>query len=261
MSSQPLDVLPLWALYPVTVSMLLAAIAGGYWFARGRPRRAPPDGAAAGVSPISGAILGLLAFLLAVVVGFGANLLQERRQAVTAEANAISTAWLRADYLDEPYRSRSRDLLRDYVDQRIRAVEPSQLDAAKARSEEIHEELWTIVDQIVRGGDTSDTTALYVSAVNDVIDLHTERVVVSLYMRVPPFLLVGLYVIALLAMFLVGMQTGYGKSRSKVALVMLALVLAVVLYLIADLDRPQEGLLQVGQKALYDVQQQLHGSP
>ncbi len=45
---------------------------------------------------------------------------------MTSEANAVGTAWLRAGYLQEPYGSQSRELLRDYTDQRIRALQPGQ---------------------------------------------------------------------------------------------------------------------------------------
>ena len=65
---------------------------------------------------MSGASLALLAFLLAFVVSMGSGIATERRQLVMAEANAIGTAYLRAGYLDEPYRTEARDLLREYTD-------------------------------------------------------------------------------------------------------------------------------------------------
>jgi hypothetical protein len=41
----------------------------------------------------------------------------------------------------------------------------------------------------------------------------------------------------------------------------LALVLSAVLYLIVDLDRSQEGLLQVSRQALVDLQRSLPSYP
>ena len=93
MVNQPLDVLPGWAVYPLTVIVLLAALAGGYYYAKGRGAKAPAK-SDRGVGAISGATLGLLAFLLAFVVGFGVNVWQERRVLVVSEANAISTTYL-----------------------------------------------------------------------------------------------------------------------------------------------------------------------
>ena len=260
MVNQPLDVLPTWVIYPLTVIVLLAALAGGYYYAKGRGAKAPAK-SDRGVGAISGATLGLLAFLLAFVVGFGVNVWQERRVLVVSEANAISTTYLRAGYLAEPYRSESRNLLIEYADQRVAAYEPGKLAAAKARSEEIQGELWTLAEELVIGGDTAAVFGLYVSSLNEVIDLHTERVNVGLYVRVPPLILLTMFVIAVLALFLVGMQMGYTENRSLVAPVVLVLVLAAVLFLVVDLDRFQDGLLRVPRQALIDLQSQLPTLP
>jgi positive regulator of sigma E activity len=99
---------------------------------------------------------------------------------------------------------------------------------------------------------------LYISALNEVIDRHAERVTVGLAIRVPPTVLLGVYVVALFAMFLVGVQTGYGERRNYLALVVLVLILSVVFLLIVDLDRSQEGLLRVNQQAMIDLQRQLN---
>jgi len=56
-------------------------------------------------------------------------------------------------------------------------------------------------------------------------------------------------------------QSGYADTRNLVALVTLVLVLAAVLYLIVDLDRSLEGLLQVSQQALVDLRNSLPTYP
>ena len=260
MPYQPLDELPLWTLYPLTVAVFACALVAGYYYAKGREAKAPAK-SDRGVGAISGATLALLAFLLAFVVGFGVNVWQERRTAVVSEANAIGTTYLRAGYLDEPYRSESRALLLEYADQRVAAYDEGSLDAAKARSEEIHGELWALAEDMVRGGSTAATFGLYVSSLNEVIDIHTERVNVGIYVRIPPLIVLFLFAIALVALFLVGMQLGYTENRSFVPPIALALVLAVVFYLIVDLDRAQQGLMQVPTQALFDLQTQLPTYP
>jgi hypothetical protein len=259
MTKQFLDTLPIWAVYPFTVVILLAAMEGGYRYAKRKQRRAPTE-SDAGVGAIAGATLALLAFLLAFVVGFGVNVLQERRHLVVGEANAIGTTYLRAGYLEEPYQTETRDLLSEYLDWRIAATDKDKLAEARARSEEIHSELWAIAEEWV-ARDTSATTAQYVSSLNEMIDLHTERVVAGLQIRIPPMILLGMYIIALAAMFLVGLQSGYADSRNLVALFTLVLVLSAVLYLIVDLDRSQEGLLRVSYQALVDLQSSLPTYP
>jgi hypothetical protein len=69
--------------------------------------------------------------------------------------------------------------------------------------------------------------------------------VAALQVRIPPWVVLSVYLLALAAMFLVGAQSGYAESRNLVALVLMVLALSAVLYLIVDLDRAQAGLLQV----------------
>jgi hypothetical protein len=259
MTGQPLDVIPMWALYFLTVLALLATMEIGYRLTRARQRKAP-DKTDAGVGTMVGASLALLAFLLAFVVGFGATIFNERRQLVVNEANAIGTTYLRAGYLQEPYKTDSRDLLREYTDLRLTALDPAGRAAALTRAEQIHDELWTRAETIARE-DPWDTTSLYIASLNEVIDQHAERVALGLGIRVPPTVLLGLYIVALFTTFLVGVQTGYGEKRNYLAMVVMVLILSVVFFLIVDLDRAQEGFLQVPQQPLIDLQRQLNVSP
>lgn len=256
MTGQPLDAIPMWLLYILTVLAMLATMEVGYRLTRARQRKFP-DKTDAGVGTMVGASLALLAFLLAFVVGFGATIFNERRQLVVDEANAIGTTYLRAGYLEEPYKTDSRDLLREYTDLRLTALDPAQRAAALTRSGQIHDELWTRAETIARE-DPWATTALYIVSLNEVIDLHAERVAVGLGIRVPPTVLLGLYIVALFTMFLVGVQSGYGEKRNYLALIVLVLILSVVFLLIVDLDRAQDGLLRVPQQPMIDLQRQLN---
>lgn len=259
LTGQPLDSLPVWAVYLLTVLLLFAAMESGYQLGKTRLREliARPD---AGVGAIVAATLALLAFLLAFVVGFAANIFNERRELVVDEANAIGTSYLRAGYLDEPYRTELRDLLREYVDMRLAAREQETREMALTRSEKIHDELWSRAEVVARENPV-DTIAIYIESLNEVIDMHTERVSVGLGIRVPPTILLGLYLVALGTMFLVGMGSAYRENRNHIALILLILILSVVLLLIVDLDRSQDGLLRVPQQAMIDLQRQLNVSP
>lgn len=256
MTGQPLDLLPMWASYPLTVVAMLATMEAGYRLTRARQRKSP-DKTDPGVGGVVGASLALMAFLLAFVVSFGANIFNERRQLVVAEANAIGTTYLRAGYLDEPYGTESRDLLREYTDLRLAALDPAQRAAAITRSEEIHNELWSRAEAIAVESPWP-TIGLYIASLNEVIDRHAERVAVGLDIRIPPTVLLGLYIVAMFTTFLVGLQSGYGERRNYLAMVVLVLILSVVFFLIVDLDRAQEGLMRVPQKPMIDLQRQLN---
>lgn len=256
MTGQPLDALPVWAVYLLTMLVFLAAMEAGYRISKGMQRKslAKSD---AGLGAISGATLALLAFLLAFVVSFAANIFNERRQLVIQQANAIGTTYLRAGYLDEPYPTETRALLREYVDVLLAALDPAKLESAMNRSEQIHNELWNSAETIARENPVV-TTGLYIASLNEMIDLYTERLNVALGIRVPPTVLLGMYIVALFTMFLVGMHSGYAENRNLIALVILVLILSVVFYLIVDLDRSRQGFLQVSQQALIDLQRQLN---
>jgi hypothetical protein len=245
----------------LTVVVLLLAIWGGYRYVRAKHRTKTPE-SDEGLGTISAATLGLLAFLLAFVISFGFDVYGERRALVLDEANAVRSTYLRAGYLIEPYRTDTRDLLSVYVDERVSLVDqPEQVAQLKAHAEEMQGELWAIAEEVVTEVDKSDTISAYVDSLNEVITIHAERVVKGLQVRIPPLILLGMFLISIITMFLVGMQTGYAPSRSILGLIMLTLVVAVVLYLLVDLDRAQEGLLKVSQQPLIDLQSQLPTLP
>ena len=86
----PLDFLPLWMIFPVTLVLALLSVEVGCRVARYRRERAK-DKTEAPVAPIVAATLGLLAFMLAFTFGIAAARFEERRQAVLSESNAIGT--------------------------------------------------------------------------------------------------------------------------------------------------------------------------
>lgn len=93
------------------------------------------------------------------------------------------------------------------------------------------------------------------------IDLHAERIAAFIDSRVPVTLKLGLYLVALMTMFLVGLQSGTGEKRNYIAQIVLVLILTVVFLLIIDLDRAQEGTVWVPDRALIDLQRQLIAAP
>jgi hypothetical protein len=260
-TSEPFDSVPIWALYCLTVVAMLATMEAGYRLSRAM-RRKSPDKTDAGLGAMAGGSLALLAFLLAFVVGFGANINNERRHLVRAEANAIGTTYLRAGFLDEANRTESRDLLREYTDLRLAALDPAQLTAAFARSEQIHNELWTSAEALAAESPTAVTNfSLYTNSLNEVINRHAELVSLVLEIRIPATVMLGLHVVALFATFLVGLQSGTGDKRNFLAPIILVLLLSVVFLLIVDLDRAQQGLLRVSQQPMIDLQRRLNSSP
>jgi hypothetical protein len=210
---------------------------------------------------MAASILGLLAFLLAFTFSLAANRFDARRHAVLEEANAIGTTYLRARLLPEPQRTETARLLREYVDTRLpdlRQGNPSDIIAtAVARSEELHQQLWSHAAAAAEKTPTP-ITGLFVQSLNEVIDLHAKRVFAGARSRIPISIWAGLFSLAVLGMAAVGYQSGLSATRRSLAMLGMVLAFAGVLFLIADLDRPHEGFLMVSQQPLIDVQKSMH---
>jgi hypothetical protein len=180
---EPLDSIPLWALFGTTVVLIFLAVEAGYRVGKWRQRR-PEHERETPVGTIVAAILGLLAFLLAFTFGMAASRFELRRELVLDEANAIGTTYLRAALVPEPQRTEIRNLLRDYVDLRQGSVEPGRAVPALARSEELQGRLWAQA-VIVAEKHPNPITGLFVQSLNDVINMHAKRVTMGMRNRIP----------------------------------------------------------------------------
>jgi hypothetical protein len=250
--TQPLDYLPLWALSIVTIVVVLLATEAGYRLGRRRSHRAEPERE----SPVGAAVaasLGLAGFMLAFTFGIAGARFDARRQAVLAEANAIGTTYLRAGMLPDGRGEPIRELLRQYVDARLDAVRTGHLPSGLQHSAELHRLLWAQAESAARKYPTSIVVGLFVQSLNETIDIHTVRVVAGLYSRIPPSIWLALYLLTTLSMMGIGYQAGLTSKSRSLAFPMLAVTFAVAMLLVADLDRPGEGMLRVSQQTLIDL--------
>ena len=244
-----LDMFPIWVVYLMTVVMAMVAAEIGFRIGLWMQNRDPSSTETRATGTVVGGILGLMAFSIGIVISQQSN----RKALVVEEANAVGTAYLRAGFLDESDMTSTRDLLYEYVEVRIDAANnPAQLEATLTRSEEIHGDLWTIVEDNVKRGNESDIMALVVESINDVIDVHSLRVA-AFDLRLPRALGIVLYVATLLSFLLIGIANSLDKKRDFAAILLFALAFVAVLTIIVDLDRPQQGLLTVSQAALSDL--------
>ena len=250
--SQALAVLPLWSIFIFTfISIMLAFKAGEILGKRHRLTTEKEDRTPIG--SIVGATLGLLAFLLAFSFGLSASRFDERRTLVIDEANAIGTTYLRAGYLEEPYRKHIRDLLKEYISVRIEALKTNQLEQGIKRSEELQDQLWQQAVAVTERNFNSQMIALFVQSLNEVIDLHAKRVNVGIRFRIPFVVWAMLYFVTFLSIGSLGYQLGLVHTRYIGIIILLILTFSSVILLIADLDRPQEGFIKVSQESLMDL--------
>ena len=242
---------PIWVVFLGTLIVLAAAAKSGHVLgARTRTRLGESEAPDLGAT--LGGLLGLLALMLAFTFGMAGERFDWRKTLVVDEANAIGTAWLRTDLIPEPQAAQARRVLRAYTQARLDLAVSSTRALSITRSEKLQSELWGITREAAAAAPTP-TVALFVQAVNEVIDVHGLRVQAALRNPIPPTIFATLLAVSILVMAATGYASGLTRDRSAVASILLALVLAVVITLILDLDRPFEGLLTVSQQAMADL--------
>jgi hypothetical protein len=251
-----LDMLPLWGVFLMTFVLVLISEESGFRLGKRRSQRGEDAKDAAAGSMVA-ATLGLLAFMLAFTFSLAAARYDARRLLLRDEANAVQTAFLRADFLAEPRRTEIRALLREYVEMRLAGVRLSDPWPAIARSEEIHKQLWAQAVAEGRENPGSIMVGLFVNTLNELIDLHTKRVHAGVRSRIPPVIIHVLYFVTILATASVGYLAGLAGKRTHLVTGALILAFSSVMLLIIDLDRPWEGLLKVNQQLLVDLQKKL----
>lgn len=209
------------------------------------------------VNGIAASLIGILALLLGFTFSIALQRYDARSSAVVAEANAIGTAWLRAQLLPEPYRGEVQKDLREYIDVRVQSAVKdagagvrADLDAKAARLQAV---LWTqAVDATARDRHPA-TTGLFVQSLNDMIDSN-GRLEAELARHVPEEVLLLVYAAFLLAGAVVGYAAGVSGHRASFATYGMVMLIVVLVFVILDLDRPRRGFIQVSQKSLVDLQ-------
>ncbi len=252
--------IPLWAFFALTILISLLAVEAGFRLGRWRRLHSQREHEAPVGSMVTAA-LGLLAFMLAFTFGIAESRFETRRHLVVDDANAIGTAFLRADFLAEPHRTEVKNLLREYVAVRVEpALHPEDTEQAVARSEQLQDALWARATAESREHPDSDVVGLFIQSLNEVIDVHGKRIAARFrsHVSVSNWLVLG--IVAMLSMVATGYHTGVSGPRSATATVAIVFAFSVVILLVADLDRPQEGLTSVSQQPLIDLQDQLTAS-
>jgi hypothetical protein len=252
-----LEKIPIPVFFFGTAIVVMIIVEIGFRFGVVVHRRSPGEKEAP-VSVISGAILGLAAFMLAFSFGMVSNRHDTKKELMRNDANAIRTAWLRADFLPEPDRTEARGLLLQYVDTRLAfakevTLEPQRVKDALAASKQVQDRLWNTAVVNARKDMNSDVAALYIESLNEIINIHALRVSVGVQSRVEPEVWLVLMILVGLGALVVGYQTAIADSQRSMIQPVLALSFALVIALIASLDRPDSGVMRVNQTPLYDL--------
>jgi hypothetical protein len=213
------------------------------------------------LSTMQASTLGLLALLLGFTFALAASRFEARKALVLKEANAIGTAHLRLGLLQAPDRGELEALMRRYVDARVdfsRAENWESFRAAQAASSQLQSQLWMRVGDLARTDGRPVPHGMILQALNEVIDIDGECRA-ALFNCVPDIILELLMGVGTFAMLINGYSVGVGGTRSLFALIAMPIMIAAVIAVIIDLDRPRRGLIQVDQQSLIALQGSLKG--
>jgi hypothetical protein len=213
------------------------------------------------VSGISGSILGLLAFILVFTFNIVSERYDNKRRIVREEANSIRTTWMLSELLPEPDRSKTRLLIKEYIDKRVKVVQyakSNRMNQLMAESLSIQNKLYQIAIINARKDLNSDIGALYIQSLNEMISLHFNRVSIGWQVRIPNGIWAVLFILIFLSMFAVGYQTAIAHSTRSWLMVVLAISFSLVITLIAVLDRPMNNLISIPQQPMIDLRTFVH---
>jgi len=171
-----------------------------------------------------------------------------RRLLVVEEANMIGTAWLRIDLLPPEAQALMRDLFRRYLDSRIgvyrKVPDMSAVSAELARSAKLQTEIWSLATSSSRDARVTAAPILLLPALNAMIDITTTRTEAA---RLHPPLIVFamLGAMTLACSLFAGYDMSVRRRLNLLHSTAFAVVLAVTVYVIIDLEYPRVGLIRM----------------
>jgi hypothetical protein len=249
---------PSWAAYAVMTAIVLISIYSGFLFARFRKGLNEKDEESA-INTIVGATMALLAFILAFTFSVTASRFDTRRELMLNEVTAIETTFLRTSLIPEPHCSAVRALLRDYVDFRVEGMKsPEKVAQLLEQSQRLQREIWQHAAALAEADlKNPDIVSLFIDSVNEVFELHTQRVTVALINRLPLMMWRTLCLLTILSMFQVGYLFGMTGKANWPLILVFALAFSSVIMIIADLDA-STGMIKVNPKPMIDLQQRIN---
>lgn len=244
------------------ICMLLAMEIG---FRSGRRKQANATEAITQANAVLASMLGLLALLLAFTFSAALQRYDDRSQTVVAEANAIGTTYLRARLLPAGMQDEMQALLRRYLDVRIQegrvdATNPALHEELLHQAKLMEAQLWSHAVRAAELDDRPVTSGLFIQSLNDLIDASGVRNA-ALERHVPEIVLFLMFATIVLTTATLGYASGIAGHRVTLAAFVLVMLIALVVYLIIDLDRPRRGAIQVSHESMLSLRQTIGAVP
>ena len=247
---------PAWVLGLTVLLILLLFMEAGFRLGlRHGPARKDTEKTLRGDVTLS-AMLALLGLMLAFTYAFSLSRADLRKQAVVNEANAIGTAFLRADLAPEPGRSELRQHLLEYARTRELTAEGvknvKHLHELIGRSLEAQGKLWPATMLAIQAGVSTPLEALLVQAINGVLDAHTTRFAMG-FDHLPPLVLFALILVAALSMAGAAHNAGLRGRMIRWRMISFAFIMVTLIVIIVDFEQSLRGFSQVSNQSLISL--------
>jgi hypothetical protein len=212
-------------------------------------RRVAQRGDPSGFGAAEGAIFALFGLLIAFTFSGAAARFDARRAQIADEANAIGTAYLRVDLLSPADQPDVRRMFREYVDSRL-AIYRKLPDVAAAlvelqRSGGLQTRIWGRVLAGTRVPDAHPNAAmLLLPALNQMFDITTTRTMAA-RTHPPTVIYQLLFLLGLGCALLAGHAMAGHEAWSWLHAVAFAASVALVTYVILEIEFPRAGLIRL----------------
>jgi hypothetical protein len=201
-----------------------------------------------GVGVVNGAVFGMLSFLVGFSFSGAAARLDHRQSLVSAEVNAIGTAWSRIDLLAADQQTTLRPQFKRYVDVLLESYADTIISdrdllapVALTRAEN---DVWSNAIAACLTPRGEPARVLLLPSLNEMFgSVEQERLARRIHPPRAVFMILA--VIALLAALFAGNGIAAAPSRSWVYMVGLASVFALSTWATLELEFPRLGVIRV----------------
>ena len=226
---------------------LIAGIVGGheigYWL--GSLSRSADEVFDRQVVLVRTSTAALVAFLIGFAFSGAASRFVDRQDLIVREANALRTAYLRADTIPEPQRGELKVALKEYTADRITLLSREgrdQIEPLLAKVGGLHERMWRPAIKATQ--DNTRLMAVVLPPINEVIDLHAMHLAMA-RRHLPVPIMAVLLGAAVIGVSMIGFGNGRVGRRFSLLDSVYGSVLALALWITIDLDYPGNGLIAV----------------
>jgi hypothetical protein len=217
----------------------------GYWF--GRRHGSPTPDEREGIGVVVGTMLGLLSFVIAISLGSTSTRYDQRRAVTLAEANAIATARVRTDPIDDPRSAAIGRMIQRYAQVRADFVaapgEASVLERLDGQALALQQQIWSEFVPLMREK-TNPATANLEIALNQMFEA-SRGTRFALFTPYAEWLFWLLMAMALIAMAGLGYQLGLRGKPLRVLATLLTVMWTMVIVSIVDLGSARVGGIRI----------------